>query len=148
MATACHIRARDVSFDLEDISGTVFNLTGHGNNFSLGYSAGLEDATTFGDCTVQLWPTITDYTVQYSGYWSGSAEADSAASKLHALVGASEGTLFRCSPGGSAASNVKYSGCAHVESVEVSGQNTGIVQWSIGLRPRTGSLTLSTPTLA
>lgn len=144
MASGSHIRGRDASFRMEDAAGASFGLTGHGNEWTLTHSANLEDATAFGDSTMTTMPVIQDYTVNFSGYWAGSG-TDSAACKLHALTGASQGTWFQVNPGGSARTDIMgFAGCVNVENLDIGGPVAGTINWSMSLRPRSGSLTIST----
>jgi hypothetical protein len=140
MAAASHIYGRNASFRMEDVGGTKFVLTSHGNNWSIEYTADMVEATTFGDLNRTHIVGITDYTVNFSGYYSGNA-GTKPASLLYEVVGASQGTWFQGNPSGSTATSPGYSGCVHVESLSVETPVDGIVTISFTLRPRSGSLT-------
>ena len=142
MAATNHIYGRNNSFRMEDITGASFGLTSDGNNWTIEYSAEMIEATTFGDINRTFITGITDFTVNFSGYYSGNAGTQ-AASLLHEIVGASQGTWFQGNPSGSTATSPAYSGCVHVENLSVETPVDGIVSFSFSLRPRSGSLTMS-----
>ena len=146
MGSASHITGRNVSFRLLDTAGASFGMTGHGNDARLTQTADTVEATTYGDADRTNLPTFGTYNVEYSGYWSGGG-ADSAACKLHGLVGSS-GTWFQLSPAGSDAGDnntcPNYSGCVNLTNVDVGMPGEGMVTWAMTLTPRSGSLTLTT----
>jgi hypothetical protein len=144
MSNASKMRGRNVSFRLQDTTGACFTLTGTGNDFALTYAAALLDSGGYGDCTETTLADMMTYTVTFSGYWAGSG-ADSTASKLMALVGASQGTWFQCSPGGSADATVfNYSGSVNIENLTCNHPRNNLATYSFTLKPRTGSLVLAT----
>lgn len=100
MGSASHISGKDACFQLDDVTGASFSLTGHGNEFTVRHAAIVTDATGYAEVHRVNKAVSDEYSVDFAGYWAGSG-ADSAASKLHALVGASQGTCFQCWPGGS-----------------------------------------------
>jgi len=147
MANDGKIRGRNASISLTTAANAWFCLTGNGNEVTIDYSAALLDTSTYGNTTTSFLPDILDYTVSYSGYWSGSG-ADSTSCQVLALIGASAGTCFRMAPAGSlpcaCGTCPTYSGCVNVESANVGTPAAGLVTMSFTLRPRAGDLTFAT----
>jgi hypothetical protein len=147
MSNACRIRGRNVSIRIHDSGGTEFNLTGTANDFSITLGTALLDSTTYGDGTETGVAGTETYTVTFSGYWAGSG-ADSTASKLMALNGASQGTWFNCAPAGSTAgcadAVLQYSGCVNLENLTYNHPRNNLATYSFTLKPRSGSLTVVT----
>lgn len=147
MTTACHIKGRNVSFRLEDVSGACFGLSGHGSDATLDIEAELLESSGYGDTCQEQVADLTRYSVAFSGYWHGEG-SDSTACKLVALIGASQGTVFELSPAGSypaaCATCPNYTACAHLKQLSIGFPADGMVTWSFNLEPRSGSLTITT----
>ena len=145
MGNTNHIRGRNCSFKMYDLSGTAFTLTGDGNSLTLSYSAALLDTSTYGDDTVTNFPDIKDYTVSFSGF--ADLRGAQSACKLAEMVAASAGGTFVAAPAGSlpcaCGACPSYSGCVHIENLDLDFPADNMCTYSFTLRPRTGSLTFS-----
>jgi len=130
---------------MDDIDGTAFTLTGDGNTLDLSYSVALLETSTYGDTTRTNFPDIKDYTVNFSGF--ADVRGSGAASKLAALVAASTGTCFMAAPAGSlpcaCGACPTYSGCTHIENLDLGFPADGMCTYSFTLKPRTGNLTFT-----
>ena len=147
MGNTNHIRGRNCSFRLWNISGGCFPMTGDGNSFTLAYSAALLDTSAYGDGTITQFPDIKDYTVSFSGYYNAASPPNdsscTAACWLNEAIGASAGLTFQVAPAGSAAGGActGYAGCVHIENLDMDFPSDGMCTYAFTLRPRSGSLT-------
>ena len=143
MASASHIRCKFASVRLEDITGTWFGLSPHGNNVDISYSADDCETTAFGDNTHTNLAGLMNYSITFSGWWAGSGTA-TAASLVNELVGASRGSVIQINPGGSAATSPAYAACVNVSSMDSGFPVDNIATMNFTATPRAGSLTMLT----
>jgi len=139
MANACHIQAKNCGVRIWDSLGASLNIGAHGNNVDISYTADDLETTAYGDTTHVNLAGLRNFSVNYSGWWSGS-DNGCVASAIFELIGACGGTMIAIAPAGSAAGSLGYMACVNIPSHDMGFPVDGIATMSFTATPRAGSL--------
>jgi hypothetical protein len=145
MAQTGHSFSKDLSARLICGAGTI-DLSAHGNNCDIDFNSDDLEATAYGDQSHTFLQGLTNFTFNYSGWWSGSHATDvsnSVAACVHSLVyNSSACTPFlQINPAGSTAGSLSYAACVNVQATPVGFPAENIATMSINFTARAGSLT-------
>lgn len=148
MAQTGHIFSKDCSVKLVCGGGSML-LTAHGNSVDIDVNADDLEATAFGDQAHTFLQGLTNFTINYSGWWAGcdvsgcSDTTQSIASCALTLVSQSSACtpVVWVAPAGSAAGSLTYVACVNVQSAPVSFTSDSIATMNISFTARAGSLT-------
>ena len=144
MAATGHLHPKNASVKVVCGAGTV-NLSAHGNNTDIEHSADDLEATAYNDTTHTFLAGLTNYSISYSGWWSGSHATDvsnSEAACLHSLVynSAACHPMFWMSPAGSTAGSICYVACVYVQAAPIGLPSDGIATMNATFTARAGCL--------
>lgn len=148
MAQTGHILGKNCCVKVVCGGGSML-LTAHGNSVDLDYNADDHEATAFGDSSHTYLQGLTNFTINYSGWWAGCDV--SGCSDTTQSIAACTATLLEESsactpviwvaPAGSAAGSVTYVACVNVQAMPMSFPADSIATMNISFTARAGSLT-------
>lgn len=116
-------------FKVDNAAGTLVDLSSFLTDVSFPREVDTEETTTFGKNAKTYKVTLTDSTITIEGKWDG-ASASTPDTVLAGIFGQDATVTFEYGPGGSAASDIKYTGEAILTSYEPSGSVGGVVEFS------------------
>lgn len=125
-------------FKLDDVGGTLQDLSTFINEASMPREIETAETTTFGASSKSYITGLTDATISVSGLFDATADGF-----LAGVVGAASPLDFEYGPLGSTAGMIKYSGTAILTSYEVSSPVGDVVTFSADLQV-TGAVTRGT----
>jgi hypothetical protein len=144
MAAIGHNHTKNASIRIWTVGGSM-SVSGHGNSTDIDYNADDLEATAYGDQSHTFLAGLTNYSITFNGWWSGShatETGDSIAACLHNAVGASTDTsMIQVNPAGSTAGSLSYVACVNFQSFPIGFPADGIATMSFTCTPRAGSLT-------
>ena len=145
MAATGHIHPKNASVKIVCGAGTI-NLSAHGNNTDIENNADDLEATAYNDTAHTFLQGLTNFSISYSGWWSGSHAtnvSDSEAACMHSLIhnSAACAPVFWISPAGSAAGSLYYVACVNVQAAPIGIPADGIATMNATFTARAGSLT-------
>ena len=126
---------------MTDAAGASFSLTADANNVDLGFTVSQIEHNAYGVTDQEYIGDIADWTLRYTGYYSGSG-TESPACKLHELRRIKT-CVFEWAPSGSGVAALSWTGSGNLESLNMGFPVAQLCTIDFTLRPRNGPLTTS-----
>lgn len=147
MAQTGHTICKDGSVKLVCGAGTLA-LTADGNNVTINSDADDLESTNYGDQSHTFFSSLTAYTLDFGGWWSGSHTSDVNNSIAACLLklqynNAASKPVIWVAPAGSTAGSLTYLACVNVKTYNISFPVEGVATMSITMTARNGSLSAS-----
>jgi hypothetical protein len=154
MAATGHLHTKSSSIKVICGAGTL-NLSAHGNNVDIEYTADELEALAYGDTVHTFLEGLTQFGMTITAWWAGSHGAagtltDEISTCLLSLIGQG-GTCVPevfFSPAGSTSGSITYNACVNVMAAPMSFPVDNIATQNITLKPRAGSMTAASYTWA
>ena len=143
MARTGHIVAKNCSVDIYNSAGAKLSISDHGNTVDIDISMSETEAPNYGDKYHEYEADMWDWTINYSGWWAGSATANltqSPAACLLTTLQTGTGGTIKVWPAGSTAGSIAYTACCNFTAFPMSFPRDGFATMSFTARPRSGSL--------